>query len=129
LILGPTFISLLLGDNYSDGSYLLTGLSAYALGVVWFENLKVLAMSRNSHKAMLLGRVLQIVISIVLIYPLIQLARLTGAGISAGISALGMAILGTYMVSRYKLHGPSGGWVAYKPIAVYRKQSNRLTTN
>ena len=102
-ILGPTFISLLLGDNYSDGSYLLTGLSAYALGVVWFENLKVLAMSRNSHRAMLLSRVFQIVISIVLIYPLIQVASLTGAGISAGISALGMAILGTYMVSRLPL--------------------------
>jgi O-antigen/teichoic acid export membrane protein len=103
LILGPIFIRLLLGEQYSEGSYLLVGLAAYALGIVWFENLKVLAVSRNSHKAMVLVRVLQIAISIILIYPLLKVAGLTGAGISAGISAIAMAVIATSIVSRLPL--------------------------
>jgi O-antigen/teichoic acid export membrane protein len=104
--IGKPIVAFTLGPEYGGGSALLGGLTLYAVSVVWFEHMKVLAMSRGSHHPMTIARMSQLAVSVVLIYPFVQLFGLAGAGLSAGIAATVMAILSTWIFNRTFLAEP-----------------------
>ena len=94
---GDGILAATLGPEYRRGYVLLGGLILYAVSVAWFEHLKVLAMSQDSHHAMMLARVVQLALSVILLYPLIHVLGLMGAGLSAGIAAATMAAISTWI--------------------------------
>lgn len=106
-VLGPSIVSVLLGEAYGDGNNLLPGFVLYAFGLIWFENIKTLAVSQNLHHSMQLARLTQLVISLALIFPFVRLFGLGGAGTSAGIASICMAIVSTRQLLLWPVHPTS----------------------
>ena len=105
---GDHIVAATLGPRYGDGHVLLGGLALYAVSVAWFEHLKVLAMSQGNHHPMTIARMIQLGLSLVLIYPLVRFFGLTGAGLSAGVAAAAMAMLSTWILTRTVSIVPAG---------------------
>ena len=97
---GDHLVAWTLGPRYGAGHVLLSGLALYMVSVIWFEHLKVLAMSQGNHHPMTIARMIQLGLSLGLIYPLVRAFGLRGAGISAGVAACAMAIASTGILSR-----------------------------
>lgn len=97
---GPWVVEALLTGRYATGQTLLVGLVLYAGAIVWFENMKVLAMSRNVHGLLVVPRLAQLGVALTITFPLVRLAGLGGAGIAAGLSALSLALFATWLVTR-----------------------------
>lgn len=100
--IGPAIVFVIFGQGYQTGDKLFPGLVLYAFGLMWFENIKVLALSQNRHQAMQLGRIAQLGISVILIFPLARLLGLSGAGISAGLGAVALAVLSTRLLLQWR---------------------------
>ena len=103
---GDHIVAVTLGPRYTGGHVLLGGLALYAVSVTWFEHIKVLAMSQGCHHPMTTARMIQLGLSLCLIYPLVRLFGLTGAGLSAGFAAAGMAVASTWILTRTVLIAP-----------------------
>ena len=97
---GDQIVAVTLGPHYGNGHVLLGGLALYAVSVTWFEHVKVLAMSQGNHHPMTIARMIQLGLSLCLIYPLVRLLGLTGAGLSAGLAAAAMATVSTWILTR-----------------------------
>jgi O-antigen/teichoic acid export membrane protein len=105
---GDHIVAATLGHRYEGGQVLLGGLALYAVSVTWFEHLKVLAMSQGNHHSMAIARIIQLGLSLCLIYPLVRLFGLTGAGLSAGLAAAAMATTSTWILTRTVFCGTGG---------------------
>lgn len=97
---GPWMIESLFGSRYGSGEVLLIGLVLYAAAILWFENLKVMAMSQNVHRILVLPRIAQLMTTIVTFFILVNAAGLRGAGMAAGLSACLLALVSTWQIYR-----------------------------
>lgn len=97
---GPWWVETLLTERYAPGHTLLGGLVLYAGAMVWFENMKVLAMSRNIHRLLVVPRLAQVGVAVSITLPLVRFGGLAGAGFAAGLSALVLAAFATWCVAR-----------------------------
>jgi O-antigen/teichoic acid export membrane protein len=93
----PGAMGLLLGPDYGSGNQLIPGLVFYGAAIIWFENVKVLAMAESLHGLATIGRLTQIAIVTV---PLTSLLGLLGAGFSTGLCGLALAVVSTFMITR-----------------------------
>jgi len=100
----PKILPLLLGVDYQGAFLIVPGLVVYAGSILWFENLKVLAMSQHKHHTMVAARLMQIGILLLSIYPLTKAFGLLGAGFASGVSALA---LGWFASIRYWIRSRS----------------------
>jgi len=105
---GDHIVAMTLGPRYTGGHVLLGGLGLYAVSVTWFEHLKVLAMSQGCHHPMTTARMIQLGLSLCLIYPMVRLFGLTGAGLSAGFAAAAMAVASTGILMTTVSTAPRG---------------------
>jgi len=118
-VMGDWLIAATLGPQYRGGSVLLGGLVLYAASVTWFEHIKVLAMSQDSHHSMVLARIVQLGLSVALVFPLVNVLGLMGAALSTGIAAASMAVMSTWFFTRaFPIAssdlGPEGRWYDLK---------------
>jgi len=97
---GPRMIESVFGSTYASGEVLLIGLVLYAAAILWFENLKVIAMSQNVHRILVLPRIAQLVMTVVAFLVLVKVAGLRGAGMAAGLSACLLALVSTWQLYR-----------------------------
>jgi hypothetical protein len=102
-VLSSLFVTSLFGERYRGGEPVVAGLALYACAMLWFELMKTFAMSRNRHHSLVVARATQMAFSLILIYPLTQLAGLSGAGFTTGIAALAMACVATVFVRQVVL--------------------------
>ena len=71
ILTGKSIIFFILGDEWISGSILLPGFMVYLWAILWFENIKVMAMSEDLHRIAMLGRIFQIaVLAIFMIFSL-----------------------------------------------------------
>ena len=91
------FIQISLGDAWVRGAPLLPGLVLYAWAIVWFENIKVLAMSEGTYYSMALARIAQIVLFLIMLFPLVHAWGLIGIGLATGLAATGLSIFATFL--------------------------------
>ncbi|PWT74113.1 MAG: hypothetical protein C5B60_07205 [Chloroflexi bacterium] len=99
-VTGDWIVATTLGIQYSRGYVLLDGLVLYAVSVAWFEHIKVLTMSQDNHHSMMLARMVQLMLSVALVFPLVRYLGLMGAGLSAGIAAAAMAGLSMWILAK-----------------------------
>lgn len=97
---GTWLVEALFSEQYSSGGALLMGLILYGGAIVWFENVKVLAMSWNVHRILIMPRIVQLAAILVTTLPLIKVWGLGGAGLAAGLAALFLALISTWQVHR-----------------------------
>ena len=106
---GPWLIESVFGSRYASGEVLLIGLVVYAGAILWFENLKVMAMSQNVHRLLVLPRIAQLLTTLVTTFILVKVAGLGGAGMAAGLSACLLATVSTWQVYRQAAIGDHTG--------------------
>jgi len=95
-----SLIIFILGDEWIRGFTLLPGFMFYLWAILWFENIKVMAMSKDLHHLVMWGRIFQITALIVLLIPTIKLWGFAGAGTVVGMSAGVLAGLSATMFQR-----------------------------
>lgn len=95
---GPWLVQSVFSEKYRSGEVLFMGLVLYAGAMLWFENLKVMAMSRNMHRILVLPRLAQLATTLATTVLLIKVAGLRGAGLAAGLSACLLALVSTWQV-------------------------------
>jgi O-antigen/teichoic acid export membrane protein len=100
-------IGKLLGPRYADGSVLVPGLVIYAAGILWFEYVKVRAMSQYRHNKLVYARMLQMGAFVVLIFPCAYLFGIGGAGLATG---AGGAVLAFSSYRLYEGANRNGLW-------------------
>ena len=100
LFVGAWFVETFFGAQYRSGEALLAGLVLYAGAMLWFETVKVWAMSRDLHRTMVLPRVVQLASLLATTFPLIRAGGLGGAGLAAGLSASFLAVIATWQAYR-----------------------------
>jgi O-antigen/teichoic acid export membrane protein len=103
-IFSPAAIGKLLGQRYADASVLVPGLVIYAAGILWFENVKVRAMSQYRHNKLVYARMLQMGAYLVLIFPSAYFFGIGGAGLA---TAAGGAVLAFSSYWLYEGANPS----------------------
>jgi PST family polysaccharide transporter len=94
------FIQVSLGDAWVRGAPLLPGLVIYGWAILWFENMKVMAMSEDTHYSIIWARITQIVLFLIMIFPLTHAWGLLGIGLATGLAAAGLSIVATFLVVR-----------------------------
>lgn len=96
LILWPTapmLVDLFLGARFREAGHALPFLVIGSASVIWFENVKVLALAKGSVINAVRARVLQLTSLILLSFALIHVFGVTGAAIAFALSNVGMAVL------------------------------------
>ena len=88
-------IEFFIGEEYVNGSSLISGLVMYYISMIWFENIKSLAISLNVHFVAVYSRIVQLFILPILLYVLCNFFDFFGAGLATGISSLLLAFLTT----------------------------------
>ena len=88
-------IEFFIGEEYIKGSSLISGLTMYFISMIWFENIKSLAISMNVHFVALYSRIVQLFVLPLLLYVLCNFYDFLGAGLATGISSLLLAFLTT----------------------------------
>lgn len=101
--LGPNLLATLVGGAYTEASTMLPALVVYAGAILWFENEKVLAMSRFRHHRVVYARLLQIASLFVLAIPAIRYFGIVGASIATATASVVLALAST------RLAGIKGG--------------------
>jgi len=99
---GEKLLTSVLGSEWAEGANLLGGFAVYFWAMIYFENLKSLAMAQALHAKAMWGRVAQILIVGVFMVPLIKLMGLAGAGLVAGLAAIALVVTATITVFRTK---------------------------
>jgi O-antigen/teichoic acid export membrane protein len=100
ILSGKPLISLILGEKWISGGSLLPGLMLYAWSILWYENIKIMAISENCHYSILWSRVLQIITLALLVVPLTNKFEFIGTGAATGLAALLLASYSTVLLSR-----------------------------
>lgn len=88
----PYGIIMLLGETYLLAHAIVPGLVLYAGGILWYENVKVLAMSQHWHHRVLVARFVQLIVMLIVIYPLTKELGIFGAGMASAAGAIALAI-------------------------------------
>jgi O-antigen/teichoic acid export membrane protein len=96
----PKAVSMLLGASYSGASVIVPGLMLYAGGLLWFENVKVLAMSQQTHFQLIYARLAQLAVFVLTMALLAQRIGLAGAGIATALGGLALATVASNLVPR-----------------------------
>jgi PST family polysaccharide transporter len=89
--LAPYVIPALLGEPYRSAHVIVPGLVIYASGIVLYEAVKVLAMSRSWHHKLLIARIIQISVVAIAIYPLTQALGVFGASLATAGGGIALA--------------------------------------
>ncbi len=97
---GPPLVQGVLGPKYQAAGALVPGFALLAVSTVWFELVKVSAMARNTHAAMLPARLFQLVLYVPLVAVLSNRFNLAGAAWAAGAASLGLALAATVLARR-----------------------------
>jgi PST family polysaccharide transporter len=100
----PYILNLILGQEYLLSNVIIPGLFIYAWSIIWFENIKVIAMSQHIHHKLVIARIVQLGILLISIYPLTYALGLLGASLSTGLAALSLSFLATlqiYLKTKY----------------------------
>lgn len=93
----PAVIDAFLGQAYAHASLLVPLLLAYAAAVLWFENVKVLAMSQGLHERLLFCRVIQLVALLALIGPFVIAFGMAGAALATASGGLVLALSASWL--------------------------------
>jgi O-antigen/teichoic acid export membrane protein len=102
-LVGPAILDRFIGLDYGGAGVLLPPLVFYAGAVLWFENEKVLAMSRNQHHRVVYARLLQMAIYLALVGPATEYLGLLGAAIATALAG-GVLAMAARPASKMK-HG------------------------
>lgn len=97
----PWGLNHLLGQEYSPAYPIMPGLVLYAGMVLWYENVKVLAMSRHLHHWMIFARLTQLGVFLLMVYPLVNTLGILGAGMATGVGGGALAAMASilYMIA------------------------------
>ena len=94
-VFGPKLLTWFIGGAYAEASAMLPALVVYASAILWFENQKVLAMSRLRHHRVVYARLLQIAAYLVLALPAIHYFGIVGASIATAAGGVALALTST----------------------------------
>jgi O-antigen/teichoic acid export membrane protein len=99
-LFGDALATLLLGLKYRHAAQAIGGLAFYAICMIWFENVKVLSMSRDMHVAGVPARLAQLAVLLVATPVAAHRCGLTGVGASVALAALLPALIATRLLAK-----------------------------
>lgn len=100
--MGETIIGLLVGKAYASAGNILPALVIYSGAILWFENQKVFAMARGTHRSFVGPRLIQLAMAAVLIAPAVAALGMVGASIGTACGAVALAVMATVLSRRQK---------------------------
>jgi O-antigen/teichoic acid export membrane protein len=95
LVFGPKLLAWLIGGAYAEAGAMMPALVIYAGAILWFENEKVLAMSRHRHHRIVYARLLQIATILIVVLPAIHYFGIVGASLATAAGGVTLALVST----------------------------------